>query len=828
MKKYFKSVLLVSVLAVLVFGAGSVKAEEPITPPSSSGLSQTITEISPASVKSGGPDVILTVSGMGFTTCSAVALNDSKIKTSYISENKLTAVVPASYIIEGLVFDVTVGVVAKVQACPGDGVSNVKKMVVTGAISGGSCTPQEIWSCPSSRGGGDLKYDSKGKATCQMRNLSIDAVLTADYTTCGTSTVPTSPTGENIPIIVCSCPSTASSSIVNFDTGGNAYCKNLNGSKVAASCTTTSSAYPGNSGTGNAPYITRANGHLVRGDGTPNTVQGYSGDFLDVFGTDFNQNSNLCVNGSPVSKKNYSYSENSCQLYNVQRANINVSLPVNIKGKIPSYFYMFGWYNEFKYYGFWYVYGMDYNTPQLTCSKSGGNLLESYAKIPQGEVSVQVCDTPSSNTVTAGVAIIAGCPHFVTADGKKIFDQATPKAVMRALKDKDIDIWLYSQSAGETATKRPIASIRGAWIYINDKWQWIDGGPNYTPMVQNDKYEISFTKTPMASMGGGGINLRIALKTGFAWDGATGMIVPEKTKGNVETLVFHDLDMLEARFNEAILKYGDVADPNSNFPAPPPRPGTPAPACSEIGAEKYAGCHLDGNILNEKSYDPFAPDKNALKAPSVSRFPVLESTGTLSVGSVGVKVQQLQQTLINLGHPIPDGATGYFGFQTKAAVEAFQKAQGLSPLNANFGKVGPWTIAKINESQPSIIISLPTPSSPISIPTPGVNQEPSPVTPSPILNNVTPITEPILDTKVITELQSQLIEIQKLINTISSTQVLKPNLIDPLAPTPTPTPILDPLSLPLMPITMSTNTSERINLLASLIDKMRELLVMLK
>ena len=66
-------------------------------------------------------------------------------------------------------------------------------------------------------------------------------------------------------------------------------------------------------------------------------------------------------------------------------------------------------------------------------------------------------------------------------------------------------------------------------------------------------------------------------------------------------------------------------------------------------------------------------------------------TKTLSVGSTGEDVTQLQEFLTTAG--LDSGPiTGYFGSLTKAGVIAFQKAHGL----AQVGIVGPQTRALLN------------------------------------------------------------------------------------------------------------------------------------
>jgi peptidoglycan hydrolase-like protein with peptidoglycan-binding domain len=68
-------------------------------------------------------------------------------------------------------------------------------------------------------------------------------------------------------------------------------------------------------------------------------------------------------------------------------------------------------------------------------------------------------------------------------------------------------------------------------------------------------------------------------------------------------------------------------------------------------------------------------------------------TRDLTVGSTGSDVTALQTWLIAKGFSIPAGATGYFGAQTKAAVAAYQAANGISPA---VGYFGPITRAKVN------------------------------------------------------------------------------------------------------------------------------------
>lgn len=68
-------------------------------------------------------------------------------------------------------------------------------------------------------------------------------------------------------------------------------------------------------------------------------------------------------------------------------------------------------------------------------------------------------------------------------------------------------------------------------------------------------------------------------------------------------------------------------------------------------------------------------------------------TSDLTVGSTGTQVTALQSFLIQKGYSIPAGATGYFGAQTRAAVAAYQAANGIVPPAGYFG---PLTRAKVN------------------------------------------------------------------------------------------------------------------------------------
>lgn len=79
----------------------------------------------------------------------------------------------------------------------------------------------------------------------------------------------------------------------------------------------------------------------------------------------------------------------------------------------------------------------------------------------------------------------------------------------------------------------------------------------------------------------------------------------------------------------------------------------------------------------------------------VPNFP----TTNLQPGMRGEGVQQLQQFLIDQGYAIPDGATGFYGPQTKAAVTKWQQDHGVQ-AGQNFGFWGPKSISAAQSAYP--------------------------------------------------------------------------------------------------------------------------------
>ena len=89
-------------------------------------------------------------------------------------------------------------------------------------------------------------------------------------------------------------------------------------------------------------------------------------------------------------------------------------------------------------------------------------------------------------------------------------------------------------------------------------------------------------------------------------------------------------------------------------------------------------------------------------ANNTSDSSVMPITQTLTMGSSGAAVKNLQQALMSAGYGIPAGATGYFGIQTRAAVSQFQIDQGWEAT----GYAGPYTFEALNEK---LVLSSPAP-----------------------------------------------------------------------------------------------------------------------
>lgn len=101
---------------------------------------------------------------------------------------------------------------------------------------------------------------------------------------------------------------------------------------------------------------------------------------------------------------------------------------------------------------------------------------------------------------------------------------------------------------------------------------------------------------------------------------------------------------------------------------------------------------------NQHSYDStqawgVAAKKPAVKAPAKSAEPDAPSLSKLKPGADNSAVRELQQRLAKLGYN-PGPVDGIYGAKTKAAVTAFQKAQGWSGKDVD-GIVGPVTLKRM-------------------------------------------------------------------------------------------------------------------------------------
>ena len=124
----------------------------------------------------------------------------------------------------------------------------------------------------------------------------------------------------------------------------------------------------------------------------------------------------------------------------------------------------------------------------------------------------------------------------------------------------------------------------------------------------------------------------------------------------------------------ALLSYGDVLDTPKTHEFIWRQPTPQAPS-SPVGTR-------DGRT--EEALDP---NNQTRDAPSLER----PGASTLAIGSAGSDVLLVQERLYQLGY-LTQRAHGHFDEATRAAVVAFQKAQGLQPD----GVVGPSTYAALD------------------------------------------------------------------------------------------------------------------------------------
>ena len=112
-----------------------------------------------------------------------------------------------------------------------------------------------------------------------------------------------------------------------------------------------------------------------------------------------------------------------------------------------------------------------------------------------------------------------------------------------------------------------------------------------------------------------------------------------------------------------------------------------------IGGGGGSGASVTPAIPAVPSESPAVPATSASVSLPSTASPVAVFVHTLGIGSKGAEVKQLQQTLRELGFFKHPTNTGLFGSVTKAAVVAFQKAQGFKSAP---GVVGPATRDALN------------------------------------------------------------------------------------------------------------------------------------
>ncbi|MSR71578.1 MAG: hypothetical protein EXS50_02855 [Candidatus Taylorbacteria bacterium] len=124
-------------------------------------------------------------------------------------------------------------------------------------------------------------------------------------------------------------------------------------------------------------------------------------------------------------------------------------------------------------------------------------------------------------------------------------------------------------------------------------------------------------------------------------------------------------------------------------------------------------------------------------SPSAPSSPA-QSGGGLTIGSRGTEVTKLQEFLISHGYVslIPAGATGYFGGQTRAALAAFQIANGISPA---VGYFGPITKAKVASMSGVSVPAIPCSNGALFSTLTGLSCTASPIPPIPPILPITPI-----------------------------------------------------------------------------------------
>jgi hypothetical protein len=130
-------------LSLVVIGISAVPSlANPVTVPNPVPL---LNPLVPSAAIPGGAGFTLTVTGTGFVSGSVVTWNGGALATTYVSNCKLTAAVPASDIATP-----NTASIAVVSPAPGGGTSNVEYLVIENTV------PQNYWSSTSITGNNNL------------------------------------------------------------------------------------------------------------------------------------------------------------------------------------------------------------------------------------------------------------------------------------------------------------------------------------------------------------------------------------------------------------------------------------------------------------------------------------------------------------------------------------------------------------------------------------------------------------------------------------------------------------------------------------------------
>jgi peptidoglycan hydrolase-like protein with peptidoglycan-binding domain len=138
-------------------------------------------------------------------------------------------------------------------------------------------------------------------------------------------------------------------------------------------------------------------------------------------------------------------------------------------------------------------------------------------------------------------------------------------------------------------------------------------------------------------------------------------------------------------------------------------------------------------------------DGHDLQSPRFAGDPVLEACfdneRLVRFGDRGPAVENIQQALIDAGFPLPEfGVDGIFLSETRGAVQAYQRANGLDPD----GIIGPITMGSLDALFPGPSVQpvpAPTPTPPVTPPAPQPQAGPAPVLPIP---QPQPVPKPVL------------------------------------------------------------------------------------